>query len=407
MPNLLIITPHFPSPDHYAERARDPRTKFLFDFAEAWTNQGCRVQVIHLPPRYPKIFNALATHTTGWPGIRRLRLNRFSQDPGAVAPADFVHAGIRILRQPIPKHMPHRDYGTRVLKDLTLKLVRGARRAGLKADLILADYLSPSLTVGIELGKTLNAPVFPVIHQTDLHYFCRHRERFLPALQYVPAILFRSSGMARRFSEEGVTDIPRLFLYSGIPDSLDLGSPRREIHRLLYAGTLRRTKNIHLTLHAIAELYQRHPTVMLDVVGSGEFEPELRQLTDQLGLAARIHFHGKCPREEVFEHMRRADALVMVSKESFGMAYIEAMSQGCVVVAAEGEGIDGIVRHGDNGLLVALDDQQALTRTLDGLLGYTPSEIDRISTRAIQTAAGMRNDTLAREMLERLMALKA
>ena len=37
----------------------------------------------------------------------------------------------------------------------------------------------------------------------------------------------------------------------------------------------------------------------------------------------------------------------MVSEpETFGLAYLEAMAKGCLVVGAYGWGIDGIIRHG-------------------------------------------------------------
>ncbi|HMP73240.1 MAG TPA: glycosyltransferase family 4 protein [Kiritimatiellia bacterium] len=404
MPDLLVITPHFPSPDYYPERSGDPRTKFLLDLAIAWTNQGSRVHVIHLPPRYPRWFNILAAGTMAWPGLRKLPLQRFVQDPHAIGAANYAHLGIRILRRPIPKYLPHRDYPARTLNRITREIIDHLLAQGLKPDIILADYLSPSLTVANALAGTLRAPVFPIIHQTDLRYLRRFRHRLLPPLQSAPAILYRSAGMARRFDEQGLANRPRLFLFSGIPDTLETGPVRRSIHRLLYVGTLRKSKNIHHTLHAIAELQARHPRITLDIVGSGEFEQDLREQTHRLGLVEQVNFHGKRTREQVFTHMRQADALIMVSKESFGMVYIEAMSQGCIVVAAQGEGIDGIVQHQDNGLLVPLDDPPAFTRTLDWILSAPAEDIARISTNAIHTATRMRDSTLARDALDQMIA---
>ena len=48
----------------------------------------------------------------------------------------------------------------------------------------------------------------------------------------------------------------------------------------------------------------------------------------------------------------QSDVFVLPSvNETFGMVYLEAMSQGCIPIGTSGEGIDGIIENGKNGYL--------------------------------------------------------
>ena len=63
--------------------------------------------------------------------------------------------------------------------------------------------------------------------------------------------------------------------------------------------------------------------------------------------------------------MQMSECFIMVSKnETFGLVYLEAMLQGCIVVASKNEGIDGIIIHGENGFLCNAGDVNELTKNL-------------------------------------------
>lgn len=50
--------------------------------------------------------------------------------------------------------------------------------------------------------------------------------------------------------------------------------------------------------------------------------------------------------------MRQSDIFVLPSVgETFGMVYLEAMASGCIVVGTKDDGIDGIIKDGENGFL--------------------------------------------------------
>lgn len=69
-------------------------------------------------------------------------------------------------------------------------------------------------------------------------------------------------------------------------------------------------------------------------------------------LDKNVTFTGHLPQHEVYEKMRQSDIFVLPSVgETFGMVYLEAMASGCIVVGTKDDGIDGIIKDGENGFL--------------------------------------------------------
>jgi glycosyltransferase involved in cell wall biosynthesis len=70
--------------------------------------------------------------------------------------------------------------------------------------------------------------------------------------------------------------------------------------------------------------------------------------------------------------------------EGMGRALIEAMAAGLPVVASRVGGIPAIVRHEENGLLVAAGDSRALSEALRRILS-DPQLADRLGRNASRT----------------------
>jgi glycosyltransferase involved in cell wall biosynthesis len=79
--------------------------------------------------------------------------------------------------------------------------------------------------------------------------------------------------------------------------------------RLVYAGALSPIYELDVVLAALARLAERRPglPVCLDLYGRDFAEVPLRDLTDALGLADRVIFHGRIPIEAVPAAIARAD----------------------------------------------------------------------------------------------------
>ena len=114
-------------------------------------------------------------------------------------------------------------------------------------------------------------------------------------------------------------------------------------HHLLYAGIFNRNKNLPRLFQAVLDLRTQFPDIHLDVAGNGG-DDERHVLALMEKHADCIRYHGKVTDLEVMKNLYRSNhILAMPSKsETFGLVYVEAMSQGLNVLWSRGEAIDGM-----------------------------------------------------------------
>ena len=129
-------------------------------------------------------------------------------------------------------------------------------------------------------------------------------------------------------------------------------------------------KGMDLVVPAFAEVLKRFSEVRLLVVGDGSLRAMMEQQAVELGCADRIAWVGRQPQEELPHWYGQMDIVLMPSRsEGFGLTAIEAMANGCVVVASEVGGLPEVVRDGECGLLhrcEAVHDMAAKVCTLLG-----------------------------------------
>jgi glycosyltransferase involved in cell wall biosynthesis len=130
-----------------------------------------------------------------------------------------------------------------------------------------------------------------------------------------------------------------------------------------YLGRLKRYKGVDIVIRAFARV--QRPDARLDIVGSGDFRPDLERLAASLDLSARVRFLGFVTEAEKRTVLRRAWALAFASpKEGWGLTNLEAAACGTPVVASNSPGIRESVRDGDTGFLVPHGDIEAFAAKL-------------------------------------------
>jgi len=133
---------------------------------------------------------------------------------------------------------------------------------------------------------------------------------------------------------------------------------------LLSMGRLHREKGHDVTLRALAQL----PDAWLWLAGSGPEEARLKLLARGLGVSDRVRFLGW--REDAGALYRAADLCVFPSRlEPLGNVVIQAWVYGLPVVASRAIGPANLIRDGQDGLLVPIDDSDALAAGIRRLLG--------------------------------------
>jgi N-acetyl-alpha-D-glucosaminyl L-malate synthase BshA len=123
---------------------------------------------------------------------------------------------------------------------------------------------------------------------------------------------------------------------------------------LLHASNFRPVKRV-LDVVKIFDLVSKVLPARLVFVGEGPDVAEVHDLSEQLGLASRVHFLGKVLYIE--KVIREADLFLSTSEsESFGMSIAEAMSCEVPVVASLVGGVPEVMVDGETGVLFPCGD---------------------------------------------------
>ena len=132
---------------------------------------------------------------------------------------------------------------------------------------------------------------------------------------------------------------------------------------LLALGRLHENKAYDVMIEAMSDI----PDAFLWIAGDGPREGELRKAAKTAGVDGRVRFLGW--RTDTAALLAAADLLVCPSRhEPLGNVVIEAWAHDTPVVAADSDGPRNLIRHGETGLLVPVNDADALARAINDLL---------------------------------------
>ena len=143
-------------------------------------------------------------------------------------------------------------------------------------------------------------------------------------------------------------------------------------------------KDFSTLLRAFAAVTAAGVDAELLILGEGEERARIEAEREALGLTERVRLLGFD--DNPYRWMRAADVFVLSSLyEGFGNVLVEAMLQDTPVIATDCPwGPAEIISHEEDGLLVALQDVDALARALSRLLTQ-PEEAARLAANARQS----------------------
>ncbi|MGI6081894.1 MAG: glycosyltransferase family 4 protein [Limnochordia bacterium] len=194
------------------------------------------------------------------------------------------------------------------------------------------------------------------------------------ANRYAEALISVSDS-ERRLLLAGGADPARLHrIYNGVADVASARITDGPEFRVAFVGRLSPVKGVDVLLSAFS-LLQRSlagsAPLLLDIMGTGPQEEELRRMAIELGIAQHVRFLGYVP--DAAERLAEYDVFCLPSREDMcPLVCVEAMSQGKPVVATNVGGLPELVVPEQTGFLVPSEDAEALSAALRRLVEDPP-----------------------------------
>lgn len=240
-------------------------------------------------------------------------------------------------------------------------------------DVVMASTVFSEGAVALRIKHEYNIPYIVCVRGTDVNFYFRRmphlwligRSVITAASRIIPITRNLLNNLGNRFAISGLKNILErnsTFINNGIDQIwIDNYSPRQKQerpNRILFIGHLEENKNIVRLQEAIADLKPRFPDIRLTIIGGqAECYDTVMQLCEQN--PDTFSYLGKIyDKEKLLQIVREHDIFAMVShSETFGLVYVEAMSQGLPVLYTKGQGIDGVFSKKIGEAVISTDEE--------------------------------------------------
>lgn len=326
--HILTLTPFYPS------TANQVRGCFVTEPLRALEKIGVRSSVIAVSPIYHPRVQPLPSSPALWV--------RYPQIPGNIG---LSNAGRWLYARLLPKV-------SRLHKENPI-------------DVIHAHAALPCGHAAALLSQRLRIPFVVTLHGLDVFNTCFlsgapakwRRKASMNVYRAARSVICISDKVSRLLLDGMQGRVQTEIVYNGTdtdlfsPDITEASSPKGP--EILVVGNLAVGKGHELVFRAIDRLKVLFPVLSCRVIGEGADRVRFEALVRELGIADRVRFEGTRSRKEVAQAMQACSVFVLPSRnEGLGCVYLEAMACGKPVIACRGQGIDAIIKHGENGWLI-------------------------------------------------------
>lgn len=272
-----------------------------------------------------------------------------------------------------------------------------------KYDIVVAHMPS-----GILFANKLGLPFVAGIHNSDIEvltnplYKIHFKPRLEKALKNARAIACRSFVLQDKLLKLYPEFESKVFVApSGVNEKLldetnhSLLTTHHSPIKVLTCAHFKKRKNIDKVINACKGV----KSFELTVIGDGKERKSLEKIDKN------VIFTGRLPHDEVLAKMRDSDIFVLPSVgETFGMVYLEAMASGCITVCTKGDGIDGIIKNGENGFLVAPNSNN-VKDTLLNIKNLSAEELKFLHTNSFNTIKEYTSSLCADKYLQQILKI--
>lgn len=391
---IFVLTPIFAK-----STTKEGITPVVHYITREWVKLGHDVTIFHLPAKYPRIYYwiSLPFH------------HKLTSSFGFSVPISYPKEGKEIIEEetvihfPLKKYKPHTCVSLHQQERAINYIIQFCMQKG-KPDVFIGHWDNPILDILPKLKNQLNVPIGIVFHSNSFNLEKRYSKDVYKMMSSFDFIGFRSLVGKNNFEKKYGKIKNSMIVPSGVSNDFIVNGSSvvrnfDKITNFTYVGSLIHRKHPLEILKAIFAIYGQ-TFFRMTFIGDGDEKEKIQSFAKSKGIEKNVVFTGRIKREQIIEHLKDTDVFVMISGgEIFGLVYLEAMALGCLTVGSIGEGIDGIIKHGENGFLCSPGDKDNLVQIIDSIRKSSQEELIRISNNAKMTAKDYSDNCVARNYI--------
>lgn len=402
--NILVITQLYPQPDDIGD---NKPTKTVEYFAKEWVKSDNHVLIIHCSSKFPLMYYFAPRFIKKILGGIKSNIIPPIQSRNKLSREEL---GIKIIRYPMFKLFPGMGFTTYMIKKSAKEINGFLVKHDFIPDIIVGHFANPSTALVSLLSKMHNTKSSIVFHN-DCNNKTIRKYKLFKWVKNINTIGTRSIIESKKVKELLKLDYTPFICYSGYPSDADIikkeyikKNDSATCIKYLFVGSFIKRKHLDVVIKAFSEC--RMPNDTLTIVGGGIEEKYIKELAYRIDKNNSIIFKGRISRNEVLKIMSDSHIFTLISEhETFGMVYIEAMLQGCLVIASKNGGFDGIIIDGVNGFLCNPGDFEMLKEIYKRINSMSLRDRNIISVNAINTAINFSEENVARQYLENVIRM--
>ena len=216
--------------------------------------------------------------------------------------------------------------------------------------------------IGFWAAKKLNLPALCHLRTLNGYGMTRAHIKFLNTLRcHMIAV---SESAAIYWQQCGIPNEWITRIANPYQGSLNQEKKSKKLgYSLVCISRLAPRKGLMFLLEAFHELVQIDSRFTLSIIGDGELRGTLLQKVSSLKLMDHVKLLGYV--HEASQQLADYDVLVFVSEqEGFGRVILEGMSAGIPIVATNVAGVNEILQHRHNGLLIEYGEKQQFVQSV-------------------------------------------
>lgn len=218
-------------------------------------------------------------------------------------------------------------------------------------NIVCATTLFSDGALAYELFLRFGIPYIVTVRSVDTDLFLKFRpdlqKYIFKVLLNSSKIIFISDALKNKFylhPKFSIFKSKSVVIYNGINPFWfeNIFSNFSEKSKFLFVGRLINEKNLKRLLEAFSISIKKYPNLSLTIVGDGPLKKLVEKYEKKYN--QNIKFHGLVNDKVLLKEIYRSNKVfIMPSKiETFGLTYLEALSQGQFLIYSKGNGIDGV-----------------------------------------------------------------